>query len=394
VDGIVEGTVMRSGQRVRISAQLVNAHTDAHSWAESYDRDLRDVLALQSEVAQAIAQEIRVKLTPVDQARFAKVHPVDPEAYEAYLKGRYHWNRRSGEGFGKAVQYFEEAIAKDPTYAAAYTGLADCLSGLGFWGFVSPDDGCGKAKALAQKALEMEHSSAEAHASLAFATTWYDYDLLAAEREFERSIELNPRYATAHQWLGVSLTMRGRHEEAFRELKQALRLDPLSIIINATLGMLYWCARQYDQAVEQYEKTLELEPNFALTHSVLGYAYMHKSMHERAISEMQKGVKLSHGAPMFVTWLGEAYAAAGYSDEAQKILVKLMGISRKQYVSPYFVGRIYAALRKDDEALRWLEAGYRERTAWMVLLKVEPRFDGLRSDPRFQDLLHRMNFRA
>jgi tetratricopeptide (TPR) repeat protein len=193
VDAIVEGSVLRAGRRVRITAQLIDAARETHLWAESYERDLRNVLALQSEVAQAIAREVRVKLTPVDEARFADAHAVVPEAYEAYLKGRYLWNRRSAEGFPKAVQYFQEAIAKDPAYAAAYAGLADCLSSLGFWGVVPPDEGCAKAKGLAQKALEIDPTSAEAHASLAFATMFYDYDFVTAEREFERSIELNPR---------------------------------------------------------------------------------------------------------------------------------------------------------------------------------------------------------
>ena len=213
VDAIVEGSVPRAGRRVRITAQLIDTAKETHLWAESYERDLRNALALQSEVAQAIAREIRVKLTPVDQARFAEVHPVDPEAYEAYLKGRYHWNRRSAEGLGKAIQYFQQAIAKDPTYPAAYAGLADCLSILGWWSYVSPDDGCGKAKGLAQKALEIDPSSAEAHASLAWATMLYDHNFALAEKEFERAIELNPRYATGHQWFGLYLALMGRYEE-------------------------------------------------------------------------------------------------------------------------------------------------------------------------------------
>jgi TolB-like protein/Tfp pilus assembly protein PilF len=392
VDTIVEGTVLRANDRVRITVQLIDAARETHLWAESYEWDMRDVLALQSEMAQAIARQIQIKLTPQEQAHFADVHPVHPEAYEAYLKGRYHWNRRSGEGLGHAVQYFQQAIVKDPTYASAHAGLADCLSILGWWGFVPPDEGCGRAKKLALQVLEMESGLAEAHASLAWAIMLYDYDFVRAEREFERSIELNPRYATAHQWFGISLALMGRHEEAFTELKRAIHLDPLSIIINATLGMAYWCARRYDQQIEQFEKTLELDPDFALGHAVLGFAYMYKSMHEPAIAEVRKGVQLSQGAPMFLAWLGEAYAAGGYSDDAQKILERLEQISKERYVSSYHMGRICAALGKKDEALRWLETGYRERAAWMVVLKVEPRFDGLRSDPRFQHLLRRMNF--
>src|SRR3989454_2954136 len=235
VDAIIEGIVLRVGRRVRITAQLIDAAKESHRWAESYERDLRDVLALQTEVAQAIAREIRIKLTPLDQARFAEVVPVEPDAYEAYLRGRYHWNRRSGEGLGKAIHYFQQTIAEDPTYAAAYSGLADCLSALGWWGFVSPNEGCGRAKKLALQAVELDPSLSEARASLAWASMLYDYDFAAAEREFERSVELNPHYPTAHQWFGLYLAMMGRYEEAYTELKRAIRLDPHPIM-NQTLG--------------------------------------------------------------------------------------------------------------------------------------------------------------
>lgn len=227
VDAIVEGTVLRAGDRVRITAQLIDAPKETHLWAESYERDLRDVLALQAEVAQAIAREVQVKLTPQEQAHLGQVHPVDPEAYEAYLKGRYHWNRRSGEGCGKAIQCFQQTIAKDPTFAPAYSGLADCWSLLGSWSMVAPDEGCGKAKGLALQALERDRSLAEAHASLAWATMWYDYDFSAAENEFERSLELNPRYVTGHTWFGFFLATMGRNEEAYTELKRAHSPRPL-----------------------------------------------------------------------------------------------------------------------------------------------------------------------
>jgi TolB-like protein/Tfp pilus assembly protein PilF len=391
VDAIVEGTVLRAGDRVRITAQLIDAAKEAHLWAESYERDLRDVLSLHSELARDIAREVRVKLAPVDQARFADMHTVDPEAYEAYLKGRYHWNRRSAEGLGKAIQYFQQAIAKDPTYPSAYAGLADCLSILGWWSYVSPDEGCGKAKGLALKALEMDRSLAEAHSSLAWATMLYDHNFVLAEKEFERSIELNPRYATAHQWFGLYLALMGRYEEGYTELKRATRLDPHPIV-NQSLGFVLFFAGRYDEAIEQFEKALELDPGLAQAHCVLGLTYVYKGMHESAIAEGQKAVELSHGGTLFVACLGLAYAEAGYREEAQKTLEQLNELSKERYVTPYVVARIYAALGKKDEALRWLEIGYRERAALMVCLKTDRRFDELRSDPRFQDLLTRMNF--
>src|SRR2546427_3244395 len=391
VDAVVEGTVLRSGKRLRISAQLVQASTDTHLWAESYDRDLRDVLALQSEVAQAVARQVQVKVTPQEQANLAQVHCVDPEAYEAYLKGRYHWFRRPAE-LGKAIQYFEQAIAKDPAYAAAYAGLADCLSILALWSLVPPNEGCGKAKRLALQALQLDPGLAEAHASLAFATVHYDYDFLAAEREFERSLELSPRYAIAHHNFGWCLATMGRYEEGCTELKRAIRLDPCSSVFRFGLGVVYNRTRRYDHATEQFEKAIELDPNSPQGHWGLGLTYLNNRMYEPAIAELRKGLELSQGATVGVAFLGEAYAAAGCENEAQKILEQLKERSKHRYVTPYLVGRVYAALGKKEQALRCLETGYQERAEWMVWLKTEPQFDDLRPDPRFQDLLRRMNF--
>jgi TolB-like protein/Tfp pilus assembly protein PilF len=392
VDGIVEGTVLRSGEQVRISAQLLHAPTDTHLWADSYERDLRNVLALQSEVAQAIAREVQVKLTPQEKAQFTHVHTVDPEAYEAYLKGRYHWNMRRGVELPKAVQCFQQAITKDPAYAAAYSGLADSLSTFGTWGFVPPNEGCAKAKGFALRALEMDPALAEAHVSLAWVTTWYDYDFVAAEREFERAIELNPRYPTAHYWFGFLLALMGRYEEGYTELQRAVRLDPLASVIHWGLGVVFWCSRRYDQAIEQCEKALELDASFAPAHALLGWVYPFKSLRELAITSLRKAVELSQSASQWVGSLGEAYAAAGCRDEAEKILQQLQEVSKQRYVTPYILSRIYAALGEKDEAFRWLETAYQERASWMLFLKTDSHFDTLRPDPRFQDLLRRMNF--
>lgn len=392
VEGVVEGTVLRSGEQVRISAQLIHAPTDTHLWADSYERDLRNVLALQSEVAQAIAREVQVKLTPQEETHLAQVHPVDPEAYEAYLKGRYYWNRRSGEALPKAIQCFQQAIAKDPGYAAAYAGLADSLSSLGNFGFVPPNEGCAKAKGFALRAVEMDPGLAEAHVSLAWVTAWYDYDFVAAEREFERAIELNPRYPTAHSWFGFFLASMGRYEEGYTELKRAIRLDPLSGVIHWGLGFVFWFSHRYEQAIEQIEKSLELDASFAPAHALLGWVYPYKSLHEPAITSLRKAVELSHGASQWVGSLGAAYALAGNRDEAQKILEQLQELSKQRYVTPYIIGRIYAALNEKDEAFRWLETAYQERASWMIFLKTDPHLDDLRSEPRFQDLMRRMNF--
>jgi TolB-like protein len=394
VDVIVEGTVLRAGRRVRITAQLIDAPKETHIWAESYERDLRDVLTLQSEVAQSIAREIRIKLTPQERAHLGQPHPVDPEAYEAYLQGRYHWNRRSGEALPKAVQSFHQAIARDPTYAASYSGLADCLSVLGYWGLVPPDEGCGRAKGLAQKAIEMDNSLPEAHTSLAFAAMFYDYDFVTAEREFERSIELNARCGTAHQWFGLSLGLMGRYEESFTEVMRAVRLDPHSITFMILGTVLFFVARQYDQAVQQLEKALETDAGLAQAHSMLGLTYAFSSMSEPAIAHARKAVELSGEVPFFVGFLGDVYATAGHREEAEKILERLLELAKQRYVTPYAVGVSCAALGKKDEALRWLETAYRGRDPLLVCLKTDPRLDGLRSEPRFQALLRCMKFLA
>jgi len=389
VDGVVEGTVLRSGDRVRISAQLVDGHTDTHLWAESYDRDLRDVLTLQSEVAQAIAREIRVKLTPQEQAHLAQAHAVITEAYESYLKGRYHWNRRSREGLGKARKYFQQAITQDQAFAAAYAGLADALSIRGLWGLVPPEEGCGKAKELALQALAIDSGLAEAHTSLAWAAVNYDYDFSAGEIEFERSIALDPRSATTHQWFGMTLGMMGRYEEAYTELKRAVRLDPHWSNIHFGLAFVFWSGRRYDQAIEHCEKALELDPDSVQAYVWLGLACVAKSMCEPAVTALRRAAELSQGTPVAVACLGEAYAAARQCEEAQKILQELL---RHPHVTAYFVARIYTALGNHSEAFRWLEIAYEQHGEWLVLLKVDPRFDDLRSDPRFQDLIRRMNF--
>jgi TolB-like protein/Tfp pilus assembly protein PilF len=391
VDAIIEGSVLRVGPRVRITAQLIDGKKQTHLWAESYERDLSDVLALQAEVAQAIAREVKVKLTPQERAHLTQVHTVDPEAFEAYLKGRYHWARRSGKELPKAVQYFQQAVAKDPTYAAAYAGLADSLAGLGVY-FVSPEEGCGKAKRMALQAVEMDAGLTEAHTSLAWATMWYDYDFFTAEKEFERALELNPRYATARMWFGFALGMMGRPEEAYTELKRSIRLDPHNSYAYVAFGFACYSARRFDQAIEYFKKSLELDPGIAQAYMGLGWVYMHNSMQAASPAAAQEAVDLLPGAPLFLATLAEAHAANGDLDKARTILDELHELSKQTYVTPFMVARIYAALGENKQALEWLETAYRERAAQMVFLKTDPRFDDLRCEPRFQELARRMNF--
>jgi len=393
VDAVVEGTVLRAGERVRISAQLIDGRSDTHIWAESYERSLRDVLALHSELAQAIAEQIQITLTPQEQAHFASSsRQVDPDAYEAYLKGRYHWNRRTGDGLPKAVRHFQEAITKDPSFAAAYSGLADGLSGLGIFGFVCPAESFGKAKDLALHALELDPGLSEARASLAWVTFWYDFDFPKAEREFERAIELNPRYVTAHGWFGFCLGLMGRFEEAYTECQRAVRLEPLSSAIQYHLGCVYWFGRRYDQAIEQLKKALDLDPNFPWSHGFLGFSYECKAMYQAALAVMQKVVELSPGSTLSLLALAEAYALAGKRGEALSTLKQLDELSKQQYVTPYFRARVHAALGEHDQAVHWLDTACRERAAITAFLKIDPWLEKLSSDPRFEDLLRRMNF--
>ena len=391
VDGIVEGTVLRSGERVRISAQLVNASTDMHMWAESYDRDLRDILALQSEVARAIAKEIQITLTPQEKAQLRQTRTVDPGAYEAFLKGRYHWNKRTPAAVKKGMEFFQRAIEKDPTYAAAYVSLADGAAVTGFWGFVPPEEGFGRAKSIAKKALEFEETS-EAHAALAWALLHYDFDFPASEREFRRSNDLNPGYANGAQWYAMYLTLMGRTEEAVVEVRRALQLDPLSLIINVTLAWVYYVIRQYEEALAQCERTIELDPNFPPGRYVTGVVCEKIGMYGRGISELEVALRLSGDAPAYVAQLGAIYANAGELEAAMKVLGELQELSQRRYVMPYYLAIIYSGLKRRDEAFYWLGKAYEEHAAWATFTKTDPRLDGLRSDPRFDNLLRRIGF--
>ena len=389
VEGLVEGTVLRSGERVRISAQLIDASTDQHVWAESYDNDLRDVLALQSEVARAIANEVQAKLTQHDREKLARVRPVNPEAYEAYLKGRHHWNKRTPAGVKRGAEYFQEAIKKDATYSAAYAGLADAAGIAGFWGVVCPEEGCRRGKAAAVKALEIEET-AEAHASLGWSILHYDFDYSSAVREFQRAIALNPVYATAHQWYGQCLTYMGCFEKANVETTHALELDPLSLIIHTSHAAVFWAARNWDRAIELCHKALEFDPNFAVLHWLLAHVYQGKGAFDEAILERLTAVELWGGSPFAVAELGGTYAAAGKATETREILGRLHSFSTSQYVSAHAFALMHAGLRETDEAMFWLEKAYQERSAILAWIKVDPRLDPVRDDPRFHELLSRM----
>ncbi len=333
VDAVVEGTVLRSGDRVRITAQLIQVSADKHIWSQSYEGDLRDTLALQNKVARAIADQIRISLTPQEQAALKNVKAVNPEAYVSNLKGRYFWNKRTADGLKTAVAYFDQAIENDPTYARAYAGLADSYALMGDWqyGVLAPKEALPRAEAAAIKALELDSTLGEAHTSLAFTLDGFDWDWGSAEREFKRALELNPGYATAHHWYAWHLALVGRNAEAIAEMKRAQNLDPLSLIISADLAELLVIAHSYDESIEQSRKTIEMDPNFALAHNQLALAYIQKEMYSEAISELEKAVRLSGGSPICTANLARAYAASGRRNEALKLLSDLKEGSNPVY---------------------------------------------------------------
>jgi TolB-like protein/DNA-binding winged helix-turn-helix (wHTH) protein/Tfp pilus assembly protein PilF len=392
VDAVVEGSVLRAGDRVRITAQLVQATTDKHLWAETYEREMRDVLSLQEEIAKAIAQQVQAKLSPQEQTRLAVARPVNPEAHRLYLLGRFHWNKRTEEGFKNAIDHFQSALEIDPGYAAAYAGLADSYNMLSDWGFLPPKEAIPRGKAAAQKALEIDESLAEAHTSLALAYFEYDWDWAACEKEYKRAIELDPNYATTHQWYAEYLWAMKRHAEAIAEDQRAQQLDPLSPIISTDVASDYLFTRQYDEAIRRYRNALSLFPEFVPAHLWLGHTYMANGMHQQAIVAYQKAMSLSGASAAEVAALGQAYAKGGIRGYYLWELRRLREESKHRYVRAVDFAYLFAGLGEKDQAFSYLEKAYEDRDYKLGLLQVEPRFDPLRSDPRFQDLLRRMNF--
>jgi TolB-like protein/DNA-binding winged helix-turn-helix (wHTH) protein/Tfp pilus assembly protein PilF len=394
VDAIIEGTVMRSGERVRITAQLIDARSDRHVWAETYERDLRDVLVLQDEVARAIAKEIKVQLLPEENSRLTNAPSINRESYELYLKGRYFWNKRDADDLNKALHYFERAAEKDPGYAPAQAGLADTYSLLGAAGYdVLPRaEAEEKARKAAQKALRIDDTLAEAHASLAFVIYSYDWDWTGAEKEFQRAISLNPNYATAHQWYSELLIDLGRNEEALVQAQADLALDPLSLNANQNLARVHYFARRMDQAIEIMQKTLEMDPNFAIGHLRLGRAYAAEGIYGQAITEFQEFARLSGDLPLAIASIGNARARSGDRSGANRALNQLTTLSKHKRIPSICFALIHIGLGNKDQAIAWLEEAYQERSDFLLVLKVDPLFDSLSSDPHFLDLLDRVGF--
>jgi serine/threonine protein kinase/TolB-like protein/Tfp pilus assembly protein PilF len=385
VDAIVEGSVLKFENRVRIAVQLIEGSTERQLWAQSYEQDLRDVLALQEEVASAIAGEVQLKL----DRKGAQPRQVNPEAYLAYSYGRYYWNKRTPEGFQKGIEYFQRAISKDPTYAPAFAGLADAYALLGSAGYdvLPPRQAMPKAKEAALEAVKLDNSLAEGHTALGYVRLSYDWNLPAAERELKQAIALNPSYATAHHWYAHYFLAKGHPEQALAEIKRAQVLDPLSLGINNGLGWYLYHERRYDQSIEQYRLAIDINPNFWMTHCTLGMAYVQKQQYTEALAEFTKASTLT-GSPTFaLANIARTYALSGKSAKARQVLSQLENTAKQQYVPALYIAGIYIALGDTEQGIKWTQKAYEERSDYMVYLKTEPAFDRLRPDPRFQRLL-------
>ena len=390
VDGIVQGSVLRSGGRVKITAQLIRGGTDQHMWSGEHVRELTDVLALQSDVARAIAKQVQIQLTAQETVRLSSSAKVNPEAHDAYLRGRFYWNKDAREDLERARNYFEEALSKDPLYAPAHAGLADYYSVLPFYTNARPDDVFPKAKESVARALQIDNSLAEAHGTRAYILTYYDWDWAGAELEFEQALALNPNDATLRHRYSRYLSSLGRVDEAVAELERARLLDPNDLVIKANVGVIYYFARQYDRAIDELKKVLSDHPDFGTAHWGLGLAYEQKKLYDEALVELQKAAERK-GTNSLAS-LGHLYGVMGRKKEARDVLSELTKRAGQQSVSGYQLALVHIGLGDNEAAMEALQQAYREHATLLSYLKMDPRFDPLRSDPRFQDLLRKMNF--
>jgi TolB-like protein/Tfp pilus assembly protein PilF len=391
VDAIVEGSLVHEGHKIRVHAQLIRAATDEHIWAGEYQREYQSILEVQEEVTRNIVEQIELNLTPEERARLASNPPVDPEAYEYYLKGRYYFSQRTEDALHKSIASFQQAIKSDPGYAPAYSGLAEAYAMLGFRGGLPLKDAVSAAKRAALKAIELDNSLAEPHASLAFIEETYDWDWPAAEREYKQALELNPGYAQAHNWYAGYLTYTGRFNEGIAEAMHARELDPLSLPLNNALAGRLLAAGRYDEALRQVQETLKLDDHFAPARQTLGWVYLHTGKQNEAIRELQKALEFAGAADTDIQLdLGFAYAVSSRRDEARRILAKLERMHQQGIVPSASVAILYGALGESNEAFAWLEKAYEERDPQLIYLKAGRRFEPLRKDPRFGQFVRRV----
>jgi len=394
VRAVLTGRVMQSGGSLRIGAELVDVATGSQLWGAQYDRKPGDIFAIQDEISNEISEKLRLRLTRAQKKRLTRRHTEDPEAYRIYLKGRHHWNQWTEEGFYKAIEYFQQAVEKDPAYALAYAGLADSYVLLGWNSYLPPKDAFPKAKAAAWKALQFDPDLGEAHTPLAAVLWLHDWQWQEAQKEFKRSLELNPTYPTANHWYAEYVMTMGRQAEAIAKIKNSQPLDPLSLIINVAIGRDYYLARRYEEALEHLLQTVELDPNYPVTYWVLGLLHMTTGRYELAIAAAEKAVNLSGGSPLMRAALAHSYGKAGRAKEALQILDDLTTLAKQRYVAPHFFAGIHIGLGENDRAVEYLEKSYEEHSHWLIYLHIDPSMDDMRNDPRFQDLLRRVGLPA
>jgi serine/threonine protein kinase/tetratricopeptide (TPR) repeat protein len=394
VRAVLVGRMMQSGGSLRIGTELVDVATGSLLWGAQYDRKPGDIFVVQDEISNEISGKLRLRLTRAEKKQLTKRHTENAEAYRLYLKGRHHWNRWTEEGFYKAIEYFRQAVEKDPSYALAYAGLADCYVLLGWNSYLPPKEAFPKGKAAAKTALQLDLDLAEARTPLAALLWLHDWQWEEAQREFNRSLELGPTYATANHWYAEYAMTMGRHGEAMTRMKNGQDLDPLSLIINVAVGWALYFARRYDEAIEQLRRTVDLDPNYPVTYWILGLLLRKTGCYELAITEGEKGVKLSGGSPLMRAALAHTLGTAGRTKEALEMLDDLTNLAKQKYVAPYFFAGIYIGLGENDRAIEYLEKCYEEHSHWLIYLHIDPSMDGLRDNQGFQGLLRRIGLPA
>jgi eukaryotic-like serine/threonine-protein kinase len=390
VRAVLTGRVMQSGGSLRIDAELVDVATGSRLWGAQYDRKSGDIFAIQDDISNEISEKLKLQLTHAQKKKLTRHQTEDPEAYRIYLKGRHHWNKWTEEGFYKAIEYFQQAVEKDPAYALAHAGVADSYVLLGWNSYLPPKDAFPKAKAAALTALQFDPDLGEAHTPLAAVFWLYDWQWPEAEKEFKRSLELNPAYPTANHWHAEYVMTMGRHAEAIAQMKNSQTLDPLSLIINVAIGWAHYMARRYDEALAQLLQTVDLDPNYPVTYWILSLVYRTTGRYDLAITEGEKGVKLSGGSPLVRASLAHSYGKAGRREEATQILDDLAELAKQKYVAPHFFAGIHIGLGENDRALDYLEKSYEDHSHWLIYLHIDPTMDDLRNESRFQDLLKRV----
>jgi TolB-like protein/Tfp pilus assembly protein PilF len=392
VDAVLDGRIQRGADRVRLTVQLIRVKDGAQLWGESFEKEYTDIFALEDSLSERVAQSIRLKLTGEETRRFTKRSTERPDAYEAYVKGRYFWNKRTQAGMMKGLEYFRQAIALDPTFAEAYVGVADSYATFGLYAMLPPKEAFPAAKEAARRALAMDDGLAEAHASLGFIYFYFDWNAAEAVKEFQRALAENPNYSLAHSWYGENLAAMSRFQEADVEAQRAMEGDPLSLIIGSNAGWTYALAGKGDLAIEILKKAIDIDPTFPRTHFRLGRAYEQKKSYDLAIAELQQAVNLSPGDACYEGSLGHAYAVSGHEPEARKVLQDLEGRLGQPYVPAYAIALVYAGLGENEKSINWLERAYDDRSTSIAFLKLDPELSGLHSNPRFQQLAARVKF--